>query len=672
MNKSLKIMFFVVLGILLFSFKGMAEPTSSNPMNVTPSNYNSLTYSKFNVTWLNGTSTTSISQVKIIANFSGSDQNYSMNLISGDEYNGTYNFQEVLGAGTYQWKSCAIDNETNENCAGYYYFTINKVTPLVRLFLNDSEGDKTVDIGWVANLTAISDTGTNLTLNTNLSGWIDQNSITSIYNLTKFNTEGVYNITAFANENQNFTYNATTWFLKVEEIKPQILNTTVIPVNNSQYSPNKIYQFNITIQEGSLTDLTFNIFNTTPTGGNPVNITLNLTNGLLNYTGINDNVKIYSANISDLPAGNYSYIWNATDSFGQSNTTSYNYTVSINIPTVTLTNPAGTWTITTNSIRVTCTSGSPLNLTLRYDSIDAATGSSSIYADLSSMINGNHNVDCTVQGNGNYSSATSGNQVLTVNVQSTSGDNQGGNQQTSTGSFTITGLPSTLSVNAGESKATSFDLKDTLGYNLLKTNISLTGIDSSWYSFSSASISSLMRNVPEKITLTFNIPSNAEAKDYTIKISAKGGIPGSTSTKTAEATMKLTVVSTQPTQNNTETVNVNQPTNESTNQTNQTTNQTAGPTGLSIRPEDIPNIVLIGGFISAAFVFIYREKVTFALTRGKQIKPKAETTKKETSENIPEPKFKIPKPDIKMPKILSYKLNINLVKNVKDKEDKNK
>lgn len=451
---------------------------------------------------------------------------------------------------------------------------------------------------------------------------------------------------------------------------PQWFNNTTSISPGSQYLPGQLYQFNITWEYASLADLTFNISNITPTGDNPVNIILNLTNGILNYS-ITNNIKIFSANILNLPAGNYSYIWNATDSLNRSNSTIYNYTVSLNIPTVTLTNPTGTWTITTNSITVTCTSGSPLNLTIRYDSIDAATGSSPLSTSISSMINGNHNIDCIVQGNGNYSSANSGNQILTVNVQdstTTTTTTTSTTTTTTTGSFTIASLPSTMSVNVGESKATSFDLKNTLSYNLLKTNISLTGIDSSWYSFSSTSIPSLMRNVPEKITLTFNIPSNAEAKEYTIKISAKGGVPGSsTSTKTAEATMKLIVASTQ-TANETVSItqNESQIANETVNQTNQTTNQTTGPTGLSIRPEDISNIILIAGFISAALVFVYREKITFVLTRGKQIKPKTETTKEETIE----PKTKFSKPNIKMPKILSYKLNINLVKKEKEEKDK--
>jgi hypothetical protein len=297
-----------------------------------------------------------------------------------------------------------------------------------------------------------------------------------------------------------------------------------------------------------------------------------------------------------------------------------------------------------------------------FDGTNIATGTSPLTSPIITLVDGNHNFDCIMQGNSNYSYA-SDSHPLTVNTQSSTTTTTTTTTTTSTGSFTITGLPSSLSINAGESKATSFDIKNTLGYNLLKTNISLTGIDSSWYTFSNASISNLMRNTPVKITLTFNIPSDAEAKSYTIKVKAEGGVAGDSTKKTTEATMILTVASNQPSQQQVEET-ANQPINESINQT---TNQTMNPTGLASIASDITsNIVLIVGFISAALVFIYREKITLALTKGKQIKPKVETTEKKT---------KISKPNIKMPKILNYKLNINLVKGtkeVKEEEDKNK
>lgn len=476
----------------------------------------------------------------------------------------------------------------------------------------------------------------------------------------------LFSFRVYADESEPVNFNTVVSIGVIPNQTQWFNNVTSIP-SGSSYSSGQTYQFNITLESASLTDLKFNIFNTTQTGGNSVNTILSLTNGILNYS-IVDNIKIYSVNILDLPVGNYSYVWNATDSSGQSNFTNYSYTVIPNTPTVTLTNNLGPWSITVSSITINCYSTSPKVLKLYKSMIYPVSTSDSpidthtnpMQTSIDNLMNGVHYFKCVSEADTNYSYAES-NANLTVNVPGSTITTT--STQTTTDSFTITDLPSSLSINQGESKSTSFKLKNTYVNDIVNVTISLTGIDSSWYSISG--INKVSHGTSQLVIITFNIPQSAEVKNYNVTIKAEGkDVLGNVKRTTPSQTLTLTV---SPKSEEKPVENVATPQeNLTANQTNETTN----PTGLSIRPEDLSNIVLIGGFISAALVFIYREKVTMVLTRGKQIKPKVETTEKPV-----EPKSKIPKPSIKMPKLLSYKLNINLVKGtreVKKEEDKNK
>jgi len=231
---------------------------------------------------------------------------------------------------------------------------------------------------------------------------------------------------------------------------------------------------------------------------------------------------------------------------------------------------------------------------------------------------------------------------------------------TPTGSFLISGLTSSLTVVAGQSASTPFTLSDTLSNNIVNVSISVSGIDSSWYTLSNSTISILKRNVPQPMTITFKIPSSAEAKSYDVTISAKGKALGETSSRTATKTMTLIVNSSQPqpiqpmpSQNVTSSPESNVVENKTQNITS---NQTSVVTGLAPAFEFFKNnLVIILAVAACLLIFIFRNNLTTALT-GTLGKEEPEARKAKTASPLKGIKDK-----------LNYKLVVNLKKESKAK-----
>jgi len=112
------------------AYGGDLPPIWSSNTSSTPTNYNSDTYSTFNITWANGSTQTTVNttNVNLTSNYSGSNVDYNMSLISGNDLSGVYGFQEILGVGTYYWNSTAINNESSpqSNTTDTWYFTISQ------------------------------------------------------------------------------------------------------------------------------------------------------------------------------------------------------------------------------------------------------------------------------------------------------------------------------------------------------------------------------------------------------------------------------------------------------------------------------------------------------------------------------------------------------------------
>jgi hypothetical protein len=539
--------------------------------------------------------------------------------MSNNTYLGdVYNFSMILPAGNWYWKSYANDSSGNWNTSDSWDFTIGKAPTNVTLLIDGSGNNATVDANWTVNLTAYSNvSGLTINISSNISGWTEPTGTSSVQKI--FNeSQGFYNMTAYTLDNQNYSGNSKTLFLNITSITPQF--SSVWSSTDNAYASGKSYTFNITWQDGSLDDVIFNIYNTT----NSVNITFDNVANFSSITTVNSNTKIYSATVSNLPAGSYNYTWIANDSFGYSNSTSYTYSISKASTTLTLGSTAG-WTIAPNTLTTFSCAVTPsaLDVILQVSTATPVTGTSSVST--SATLVGSTTVICQTSGNANYS-ANSTSQIITVTTQQQQGSPTSPPQQTFI--FAIQNLPSKVSVDAGESATASFNIRNTYQFNMT-VSIALKDISSDWYSLSRNSFN-VKINGTEPVTITFNVPSSAEVKNYTIKVNATGRSSGGI-TKTDEKTMTLSV--------NPSTAPPTLPAQNVTNQTvNQTTNQTASnatigaegpanetaPTGLSIRPEDFRNLVLILGVIAIAIVFMFRNNITNFLVESHKTREQTE------------------------------------------------
>lgn len=117
---------------------------SSNTSSIVGT-YSPSTSSTFNITWANGSAAAPVntSYVYLESNYSGSAVNYTMSLISGDQWNGVYGYQNILPAGSHYWKSHAKNNETSPqwNVSDQWIFSIAKATANCTLSLDPSNSE---------------------------------------------------------------------------------------------------------------------------------------------------------------------------------------------------------------------------------------------------------------------------------------------------------------------------------------------------------------------------------------------------------------------------------------------------------------------------------------------------------------------------------------------------
>ena len=640
---------------LLFSFRGYALLTIDYPWkSPDPATYNPVATYRFNVTVCDDNSTIST----VLFEWNGEPNSTVTENVpqSSTCFNFTTTKNDLPANETgwsYKWFA---NNIANENALLSDTYTINKANPSLYLLMDGNNSNVTVDRNWTINFTAYSDNHVTVFLNTSLSGWELQNNTSAVYNTTKLiQADGVYNITAYTVDNGNYSANSVTSYLNISEIAPTY---SEILTSDSTYSPSKSYQFNITWQDGSLGNVTFNIYNTSSLSGNPINLTfnsvLNSTN-LVNYT-IGNNKKTFSVNVSDLPAGSYSYVWTALDTLNQNNSITSNYNVAksdISSNLILTINPSSL-PAGGGSTTVTCSAtGYPVDLILTFLNFGSWPGGNSISQ--TATLTQSTSILCQASGD-NYTGSTSGG--ITVATSNTNSPSPSG-PSTPTGSFLIKDLASSLAILQGESKSAQFTLSNTLSNNIANVSVSVSGIDSSWYTLSKSSISILAHGSTQAMTITFNIPNDAEAKNYDVTISAKGKALSETTSRIATKTMTLTVNSSQPqpiqpmpsvTVSPQETVQENETANI-------TSNQTSVVTGLAPAFEFFKNnLVIILAVAACLLIFIFRNNITTALggTLGNE---EAEKTHKAKSTS--------PLKGIKDK--LNYKLIVNLKKESKAK-----
>jgi len=728
----------LVFSLLLFSFGVYAEPIWSNPTPNIPQNYNP-SYSTFNITWSNNTVNTNITQVNISLNYTGSPTNYSMNLISGDALTGNYGFQEILGAGNYEWRSCAVDNETKENCTDYYYFTIQPADPLSKMHvtINGADSNQILVYPYLSNITAWNDVGdinctygfyrnniqfpsfneTNLFgvgtynyiynvtgcanytsssltrtltisqgmlpirlylnniegnrtngdsyslysiadfkaflniinetvyLNSTFPSFVTQSNKSSTtqnitFNTTNLTSPGLYAITAYWNGSQNYSSSSKTYYFGVT---PYFTTTSVsIPSGSIYNSSGNNYNFSIK-WIGNIKNVAFES---------------NFFNGYQNFTNvINDTGGNYWINFTYLPTGSFTYRWHATDVNNNNFSGQWDYIVAQIPVNLTVGCSDSDWSTTAGAaVSFSCNANNSVRMRMTIGSININSSGAvtSFSSGTLTSLTANTYVYCSLLDT-NYSIANSGDDGHWLTIASTSSTPTPTPTPTptttSSNSFIIKDLVSTLTMNAGETKSTPFTLSNTLNAgSLVNVTVSVTGLDSSWYSISKTKLSYVYRNRLENLTITFKIPSSAEVKDYNVTIAATGNIQISNATRTATKTMKLTVTSSQPAA----TPPITQPENNETlpsvateqenNTQNMTSNQTlVGPTGLAATFEYLKNnLVIIIAIAACLLIFFFRNNITETMTIGK----------------VPQRTHK----QLKIPSLKNYKLIVGLKK----------
>lgn len=155
---------------------------------------------QFNTTWID--TITSVANVVVEHNFSGSLQNYSPTGSLGNEY---YYDYSNLHAGIYSWRMIANDTYNNTNSTDYFTYEVSKASSSINLTLNGSEENMTFMAGTAINVTA--------TLITPASGYIEilnnGNVISSgqspLTTEIEFTYPGTYVVTAKYVSTQNYS-----------------------------------------------------------------------------------------------------------------------------------------------------------------------------------------------------------------------------------------------------------------------------------------------------------------------------------------------------------------------------------------------------------------------------------------------------------------------------------
>jgi hypothetical protein len=121
-----------------------------------------------------------------------------------------------LAAGYYEYTLNVSGTQNYTANTTRLYLSITKGVTLTRLFLNDTEGNKEYSTGQLANFTVtVNASGQTVYLDTNITGWVTNTTATPLMNLTTLNDVGVFNITGYYLDTQNYSDGSVTYYATV-------------------------------------------------------------------------------------------------------------------------------------------------------------------------------------------------------------------------------------------------------------------------------------------------------------------------------------------------------------------------------------------------------------------------------------------------------------------------
>lgn len=263
------------------------QPQVDNILTDPPSPviYKPREYYQFNATW---TDDSPIETVLLEVN----GVNFTVSQSIGVEY--YYSFYDVPAADR-QYRWFARDIFGNWGVSAFYWFNITRRTPILRLYLNDSQSDLVTNAGTIVNI-SYSITNSQPVLIYNESNYLTNDGKSYWH----FPRVGIYQIQALYFGNVNYTPTSVSYYLNLTDgSPPSITNLGVSPYVSVEYSPGALYQFNATCQDESGIE------------------TVLLELGSVNHTVITHVGDEFYYNLQDLPAANYIVRWFAKDYYNK-------------------------------------------------------------------------------------------------------------------------------------------------------------------------------------------------------------------------------------------------------------------------------------------------------------------------------------------------------------------
>jgi subtilisin family serine protease len=206
---------------------GLIAPRWSNGSSSAVTSYSPFLVSSFNITWEDDR----LAYALIEGNWSNQSRNYTM-LTSDSGETRTYQYNVTLPAGSFYWRSWAMDTSGNWNRSDAWNFSVARANTTITLLLNGAPGNTSVDQDNIVNITVMVNSIGSLALivNGSASNHSINNSDTGVESLTAFPEPGMFGVAASFSENQNYTSaSAASWIEVNDTLPPAIANASVMP-----------------------------------------------------------------------------------------------------------------------------------------------------------------------------------------------------------------------------------------------------------------------------------------------------------------------------------------------------------------------------------------------------------------------------------------------------------
>ncbi len=254
-------------------------PSWSSNVSNTPTTYSPSTYSNFNITWSDDRN---ISVVYLESNYSGTAINYSMNLVSGNITNGTYNYSAILPTGTFYWKSHANDSASQWNYTNEFAFTVAQNTERCDVEFNVSS-----PITYPATFRTFTNCTTDFTLYRNGTS-ISNNSEQSL-------AAGSYNFTVIRTDQNNYSNSYEEQTFVVAQASSSINLTLNASKSNLSAYTGTVVNINCTKSSGEGSIYLYKNGTIINSGTSSIGNSTTLTTGYYNFTCQYNATQNYSA-----------------------------------------------------------------------------------------------------------------------------------------------------------------------------------------------------------------------------------------------------------------------------------------------------------------------------------------------------------------------------------------